>query len=65
MKFIILCGGIDRSTSLPNPLNYVNGKHLIEYIIENIIWFIRGIFPCYLPYASKHLYKYITFYINL
>jgi capsule biosynthesis phosphatase len=36
MKYIILCGGIDRKTSLPNPLNYVNGKHLIEYIIENI-----------------------------
>ena len=36
MKYIILCGGIDRTTSLPNPLNYVNGKHLIEYIIENI-----------------------------
>ena len=36
MKYIILCGGIDKSTSLPNPLNYVNGRHLIEYIIENI-----------------------------
>ena len=36
MKYIILCGGIDKSSSLPNPLNYVNGRHLIEYIIENI-----------------------------
>jgi capsule biosynthesis phosphatase len=36
MKYIILCGGIDKTTSLPNPLNYVNGRHLIEYIIENI-----------------------------
>jgi capsule biosynthesis phosphatase len=36
MKYIILCGGIDKSISLPNPLNYVNGRHLIEYIIENI-----------------------------
>ena len=36
MKYIILCGGIDKTSSLPNPLNYVNGRHLIEYIIENI-----------------------------
>ena len=36
MKYIILCGGIDQTSSLPNPLNYVNGRHLIEYIIENI-----------------------------
>ena len=36
MKYIILCGGIQKTTSLPNPLNYVNGRHLIEYIIENI-----------------------------
>jgi capsule biosynthesis phosphatase len=36
MKYIILCGGIDKTISLPNPLNYINGRHLIEYIIENI-----------------------------
>ena len=36
MKYIILCGGVQQTTSLPNPLNYVNGRHLIEYIIENI-----------------------------
>ena len=36
MKYIILCGGVQKSSSLPNPLNYVNGRHLIEYIIENI-----------------------------
>lgn len=36
MKYIILCGGIQKTTSLPNPLNYVNGRHLIEYIIEHI-----------------------------
>lgn len=38
-KFIILCGGIGRrnnSYSLPKPLNYINGRHMIEYIIENI-----------------------------
>mgnify|MGYP003349396234 CR=1 FL=1 len=36
-KFIILCGGIGRRNnnySLPKPLNYINGKHMIEYIIE-------------------------------
>jgi len=36
MKYIILCGGIQKTSSLPNPLNYVNGRHLIEYIIEHI-----------------------------
>ena len=39
MKYIILCGGIGKrcnTYSLPKPLNYISGKHLIEYIIENI-----------------------------
>lgn len=39
MKYIILCGGIGKRCnqySLPKPLNYINGRHLIEYIIENI-----------------------------
>jgi capsule biosynthesis phosphatase len=39
MKYIILCGGIGKRNnnySLPKPLNYVNGRHLIEYIIESI-----------------------------
>lgn len=38
MKYIILCGGIGKRSqySLPKPLNYVQGKHLIEYIIESI-----------------------------
>ncbi len=38
-KFIILCGGIGRRNnqySLPKPLNYINGRHMIEYIIDNI-----------------------------
>jgi len=38
-KYIILCGGIGRRNnaySLPKPLNYINGRHMIEYIIENI-----------------------------
>ena len=39
MKYIILFGGIgkrNKQYSLPKPLNYINGKHLIEYIIESI-----------------------------
>jgi dTDP-glucose pyrophosphorylase len=39
MKYIILCGGIGKRNnqySLPKPMNYVNGKHLIEYIVSSI-----------------------------
>ena len=39
MKYILLCGGIGKKNnqySLPKPLNYINGKHLIEYLIESI-----------------------------
>lgn len=39
MKYIILCGGIGKRNnnySLPKPLNYINGRHMIEYNIENI-----------------------------
>ena len=39
MKFIILCGGIGKRNndySLPKPLNYINGNHMIEYTINNI-----------------------------
>jgi len=39
MKYIILCGGIGKRCnhySLPKPLNYVFGKHMIEYILESI-----------------------------
>jgi len=39
MKYIILSGGIGKrcnNYSLPKPLNYVNGKHMIEYVIESI-----------------------------
>jgi capsule biosynthesis phosphatase len=39
MKYIVLCGGIgkrNKQYSLPKPLNYIHGKHLIEYIIESI-----------------------------
>jgi len=39
VNFVILCGGIGRRNnqySLPKPLNYINGRHMIEYIIEKI-----------------------------
>lgn len=39
MIYVILCGGAgvrNSSYSLPKPLNYINGKHLIEYTIESI-----------------------------
>ena len=37
MKYVLLCGGDTcNNYSLPTPLNYVNGKHAIEYIIDNI-----------------------------
>jgi capsule biosynthesis phosphatase len=51
MKFIILCGGIGKrcnNYSLPKPLNLVQGRHMIEYIIENIpsneVYIIYNIF---------------------
>ena len=39
MKYIILCGGIGKrcnNYSLPKPLNLIQGKHMIEYVIENV-----------------------------
>ena len=39
MKFILLCGGQGKrcnNYSLPKPLNYINGKPMIELIIQNI-----------------------------
>jgi capsule biosynthesis phosphatase len=39
MIYILLCGGIGKrmdNYSLPKPLNYINGKHMIEIIINNI-----------------------------
>lgn len=51
MKYIILCGGIGKrcnNYSLPKPLNLIQGRHMIEYIIENIpsndIYIIYNIF---------------------
>ncbi len=39
MKHIILCGGLGErmnNYSLPKPLNFIEGKHMIEYVINNI-----------------------------
>ena len=39
MKYILLCGGIGsryNNYSLPKPLNFINGRHMIEYTIANI-----------------------------
>jgi capsule biosynthesis phosphatase len=51
MKYILLCSGIGsryNKYSLPKPLNYVYGKHMIEYVISNIpsneIYIIYNIF---------------------
>ena len=36
---VILCGGLGlrcKNYSLPKPLNYIQGRHMIEYIIESI-----------------------------
>lgn len=54
MKYIILCGGISKQIpnysplSLPKPLNLIQGRHMIEYVIDNIpsneIFIIYNIF---------------------
>jgi capsule biosynthesis phosphatase len=51
MKYIILCGDIGKQNtnySLPKPLNLIQGKHMIEYVIESIpsneIFIIYNIF---------------------
>ena len=51
MKYILLCGGLGsryNNYSLPKPLNYINGKHMIEFTIANIpsdeIYIIYNIF---------------------
>jgi len=39
MIYILLCGGMGKrinNYSLPKPLNYIYGRHMIEYLIENI-----------------------------
>lgn len=38
-NYVLLCGGIGKRNenySLPKPLNMINGKHLIEYVINDI-----------------------------
>ena len=48
MKYIILCGGIGKQTAtqathqathqatLPKPLNFIQGRQMIEYVVDNI-----------------------------
>lgn len=64
MKYILLCGGLGsryNNYSLPKPLNYINGKHMIEFTIENIpsdeIYIIYNIF------LDEYMFKEIV--INL
>ena len=69
MIYIILCGNIyeQDNYSLPIPLNYINGKHQIEYIIESII--TDTIYIIYNIYLDNYnfceiiinKYKHITF----
>jgi capsule biosynthesis phosphatase len=49
MKYIILCGGIGKQTAtLPKPLNFIQGRHMIEYVIDvipsNEVFIIYNIF---------------------
>jgi len=70
MKYIILCGDIGNQNinySLPKPLNLIQGKYMIEYVIESIpaneIFIIYNIFLD--EYNFKELlinkYKFIKF----
>ena len=64
MKYIILCGGIENKCDkylLPNPLNYINGKHMIEYIIDKIP--SDEIFIIYNKYLDE--YNFVEIVINL
>jgi len=73
MKYIILCGGIGKRCnqySLPKPLNYINCKHMIQYVIESIpsneIYFIYNI--CLEQYNFEeiiiNIFKNKTFYFS-
>jgi capsule biosynthesis phosphatase len=61
MKYILLCGGVgkrNKNYSLPKPLNYINGKHMIEYTIENIP--SREIYIIYNIFLDKYNFKEIV-----
>ena len=58
MKYIILCGGIGKRCSgysLPKPLNYVHGKHMIEHVIQNVP--SREIYIIYNIYLDKYNFQ--------
>lgn len=64
MKYIILCGGIGKRCSgysLPKPLNMINGKHMIEYIIDSVP--SNEIYIVYNIYLNQYNFKEII--INL
>jgi len=61
MKYILLCGGIGsryNNYSLPKPLNYIYGKHMIEFIIENIP--ATEIFIIYNVFLDEYNFKEIV-----
>lgn len=61
MKYILLCGGIGKrfnNYSLPKPLNYINGKYMIEYIIENIP--SNEVYIIYNVYLSQYNFEEIV-----
>ena len=73
MKYVLLCGGIGKRTnqySLPKPLNYINGKYMIEHIVENIptneIYIIYNIFLKQYNFEEIviNLFKTKTFYFS-
>lgn len=64
MKYILLCGGVGKRNnnySLPKPLNYINGKHMIQYTIENIP--SNEVYIIYNIYLDKYNFKEIV--VNL
>jgi hypothetical protein len=61
MKYILLCGGIGsryNNYSLPKPLNYIHGKHMIEFIVENIP--ASEIFIIYNVFLDEYNFKEIV-----
>jgi capsule biosynthesis phosphatase len=58
MKYILLCGDSGKRThphSLPKPLNYIYGRHMIEYLIENIP--SDEIYILYHPFLDEYQFQ--------
>jgi capsule biosynthesis phosphatase len=58
MKYILLCGGIGKRNnqySLPKPLNYIGGRHLIEYTLESIP--SKDIYIVYNSFLDQYYFK--------